>query len=63
MPIEPRRAATYLTTVLRLLNHAPPPELEYDTPARVLAWAVRNWRLEAFKNLRSVTAGDTPHAK
>ena len=63
VPVDPSAAATYLTTVLRLLSHPPPLELENDTPARLLAWAVRNWRMEAFKNLRTLTACDTPHAK
>jgi glutamyl-Q tRNA(Asp) synthetase len=61
--VEPQRAATYLTTVLRLLNHAPPPELEHDKPAQLLAWAIRNWNVKAFEKLRSVTACDTAHAK
>jgi glutamyl-Q tRNA(Asp) synthetase len=63
IPVEPQRAATYLTTVLRLLNHAPPPELENDKPAHLLAWAIRNWDVKAFEKLRSVTACDTAHAK
>ena len=63
VPVEPQRAATYLTTVLRLLNHVPPPELENDKPAQLLAWAVRNWNVKAFEKLPSVTACDTPHAK
>lgn len=63
VPVDTRAASSWLTAVLRLLNHAPPPELERDTPARLLAWAARNWRVEAFKGLRSVTASDTATAK
>jgi glutamyl-Q tRNA(Asp) synthetase len=63
VPVEPALANSYLTAVLRLLNHPPPAELENDTPARLLAWAARNWRLQAFAKVRSVTACDTPRAK
>jgi hypothetical protein len=49
--------------VLRMLNHAPPPELENETPARQLAWAARNWTMGALAGVRSVTARDTVHAK
>jgi len=63
IPVDPRAADTYLTAVLQLLNHPPPPELERDTPARLLAWAVRNWRIEALEKLSSVTVRDTAHAK
>ena len=61
--VEPQRAAACLTAVLRLLNHAPPAELENDKPAQLLAWAIRNWNVKAFEKLPSVTACDTPHAK
>jgi len=63
IPVGPERAATYLTAVLRLLNHPPPAELENDKPARLLAWAARNWDVTAFERLRSVTVSDTAHAK
>jgi glutamyl-Q tRNA(Asp) synthetase len=63
VPVDPHIAATYLTTVLRLLNHSPPPELVNDKPAALLAWAARNWRITAFENLRTVTTRDTAHAK
>jgi len=63
VPVDPQLANTYLTMVLCMLNHAPPPELENDTPARQLAWAARNWRLGALTGVRSVTARDTVHAK
>src|SRR5262249_38980994 len=63
IPVDPRAAATYLTAVLQLLNHPPPPELERDTPPRLLAWAVRSWRIEALEKLSSVTVRDTAHAK
>jgi glutamyl-Q tRNA(Asp) synthetase len=61
--VEPRDASTYLTTVLRLLNHPPPPELERDQPPQLLAWAARNWNVRAFEKLHSVTYRDTDHAK
>ena len=63
VPVEPRYAAAYLTAVLRMLNQQPPPELENDTPARLLAWAASNWRMVALARVRSVTARDTAHAK
>jgi glutamyl-Q tRNA(Asp) synthetase len=62
VPVDPASASAYLTTVLRLLRQAPPPELERDTPARLLAWAARNWNVEALRGLRSVTARDTARA-
>ena len=49
VPVDAAGRAHYLTTVLRLLNHPPPPELENDTPARLLAWAARNWSMQAVR--------------
>jgi glutamyl-Q tRNA(Asp) synthetase len=63
VPVEPALAGTYLTTVLRLLRQPLPAELEHDTPARLLAWAARNWSVKALEGVRSVTACDTPRAK
>jgi glutamyl-Q tRNA(Asp) synthetase len=63
VPVGPDLAATYLTAVLRLLNHVPPAELENDTPARLLAWAMSNWDVKAFQNVAHVTAFDITHAK
>jgi glutamyl-Q tRNA(Asp) synthetase len=63
VPVEPALAGTWLTTVLRLLRQALPAELEHDTPARLLAWAARNWSVKAFAGVRRVTACDTPRAK
>jgi glutamyl-Q tRNA(Asp) synthetase len=62
VPVDPTHANAYLTTVLRLLNHPPPAELENDTPAQLLKWAARNWNVKAFERLRSVTARDTARA-
>jgi glutamyl-Q tRNA(Asp) synthetase len=61
--VEHGRASSHLSSVLRLLNHPPPAELENDTPSRLLAWAARNWNVMAFAGLRTVTAGDTARAK
>jgi glutamyl-Q tRNA(Asp) synthetase len=63
VPVEPRLSSTYLTAVLRLLSQALPAELENDTPARLLAWAARNWSVSALAGVRCVTACDTPRAK
>ncbi len=63
VPVDPRAAGASLTAVLRLLNHAPPPELERDTPARLLAWAVRKWSVQAFRGVRTVSAPGTGLAK
>jgi glutamyl-Q tRNA(Asp) synthetase len=63
VPVDPAFVSSYLTIVLRMLNHAPPAELENDTPARLLAWAARNWNLAALAGVRSVTARDIAHAK
>jgi glutamyl-Q tRNA(Asp) synthetase len=63
VPVDPARASSYLTAVLRLLRQGPPAELEHDTPARLLAWAARNWSVKAFAGVRCVTACDTPRAK
>ncbi len=61
--VDPGLSTTYLTIVLRMLNHAPPRELEKDTPARLLAWAVDNWNRKALAGARSVTTRDIAHAK
>lgn len=63
VPVERGQAGPCLTTVLRMLNHPPPPELENDAPERQLAWAARNWSVGALAHVRSVTARDTVHAK
>jgi glutamyl-Q tRNA(Asp) synthetase len=63
VPVDPRRASAYLTTVLRLLAQPPPPEVANDTPARLLAWAARNWNVAVFGKLRTVAARDTSCAK
>ena len=63
VPVDPALASSYLTMVLRMLNHPPPAELVNDTPARLLAWAACNWNLGAFSGVRSVTARDIAHAK
>ncbi|MBS0422504.1 MAG: tRNA glutamyl-Q(34) synthetase GluQRS [Proteobacteria bacterium] len=63
VPVEPARAGVSLTTVLRMLNHPPPPELENDVPERLLEWAVHQWNPVAVAHVRSVTARDTVHAK
>ena len=63
VPVDPAHAGTALTTVLRMLNHPPPPELEGDAPERLLEWAVRNWNVVALAHVHSVTARDTVHAK
>jgi glutamyl-Q tRNA(Asp) synthetase len=63
VPVDPAAATPLLSSVLRLLNHAPPPELENDKPARLLQWATHNWRLDRFQQLRTVTARDTSLAK
>jgi glutamyl-Q tRNA(Asp) synthetase len=61
--VEPRTASALLAQVLRLLNHAAPPELESEKPSALLQWAARNWQLDRFHMLRSVTARDTALAK
>lgn len=63
VPVEPALAGTYLTAVLRLLRQPVPPELEHDTPVRLLAWAARNWSVKLLAGLRTVTACDTARAK
>jgi glutamyl-Q tRNA(Asp) synthetase len=63
VPVEPALASSWLSAVLRLLRQPPPAELENDTPARLLAWAARNWSVKAFAAVRSVTACDTARAK
>ena len=63
LPVEPALASTCLTGVLRLLRQPPPAELEHDTPARLLAWATRNWSVNAFAGVRRVTACDTARSK
>lgn len=63
VPVDPAAASAYLTAVLRMLNHPPPAEFEHDTPARLLAWAARNWNLEALAGVHSIMARDTVHAK
>ena len=63
VPVEPALASTWLTAVLRLLRQPLPPELENDTPARLLQWAARNWNVKVFAGLRTVAACDTGRAK
>jgi glutamyl-Q tRNA(Asp) synthetase len=61
LPIEARGASAALTRVLRLLNHAPPAELERASPARLLEWATPLWNPANFRGLRAISA-DLPPA-
>ncbi|HET7757200.1 MAG TPA: tRNA glutamyl-Q(34) synthetase GluQRS [Steroidobacteraceae bacterium] len=43
-----------LFQALRLLRQAPPPELELETPAAILAWSLTSWNLDAVQGVREV---------
>jgi glutamyl-Q tRNA(Asp) synthetase len=44
-----------LALALRLLQHSPPVELEHETPAILLEWVCRRWRLDSLQGRREVT--------
>jgi glutamyl-Q tRNA(Asp) synthetase len=63
VPVAPAAPAPLLANVLRMLNHWPPAELEKEKPQELLSWAARNWQLDRFQRLGTVTARDTARAK
>jgi glutamyl-Q tRNA(Asp) synthetase len=56
VPVDAAAAAPTLAAVLHLLRHPPPPELQRDSPARLLEWARHSWNPRAFHGLQSVAA-------
>lgn len=54
VPVNAAAAGPQLALALRLLKHAPPPELEHAGPGNLLEWAVARWNLDAFHGLRTV---------
>lgn len=45
-PIDRRQPGPTLIAALHFLNQDPPPELAWDSPDTILAWAFKNWRIE-----------------
>ena len=56
VPVDAAAATPTLAAVLHLLRHPPPPELQHDSPARLLEWARHSWNPRAFQGLHSVAA-------
>jgi glutamyl-Q tRNA(Asp) synthetase len=52
--INPHRPSAALVESLRLLQQDPPAELEGETPAAVLGWALTHWRPARFSRMPSV---------
>jgi glutamyl-Q tRNA(Asp) synthetase len=52
--LDTRLTNPQLVAALRLLQHPPPPELETETPRKLLAWATNNWRPERLRGLLQV---------
>jgi glutamyl-Q tRNA(Asp) synthetase len=52
--IDPTRATEQLRTVLTLLQHAPPPELQQSSPTQLLAWATRLWNLDTVQGSKEI---------
>ncbi|TVR61488.1 MAG: tRNA glutamyl-Q(34) synthetase GluQRS [Candidatus Competibacteraceae bacterium] len=45
-PLDERQPSPALVAALRFLGQQPPPELERETPALIVSWALAHWRLE-----------------
>jgi glutamyl-Q tRNA(Asp) synthetase len=58
VPLDAQRAAPLLLTALRLLRQSPPPSLEFESPASVLAWAGVHWNPCCFHAIRALPAAE-----
>ena len=56
IPLDPARAGRHLCEALRLLQHPPPAELELESVAVILGWAVAHWNPERLRGVREVRA-------
>jgi glutamyl-Q tRNA(Asp) synthetase len=56
VPVDPAHPAAWLSRALELLGQAPPAELAAGPPDRLLAWAVRHWRIERLRGARTTPA-------
>lgn len=55
LPVDASRPAATLFTALRLLNQAPPPELEHASVAESWQWAVKHWMPERLQGIRQLS--------
>ncbi len=60
LPVDRGDATASLVAALRLLRHPPPPQLQHDTPVRVLEWALGHWDPDLLRGLRSVSLPCSP---
>jgi glutamyl-Q tRNA(Asp) synthetase len=52
--VDPRRPGRALVRALTLLKQEPPPELERQSPAAILAWAAGEWRPARLERIPSI---------
>lgn len=55
-PVDPRRASEQLIEALKLLRHAPPPDLLGEGPEAVVAWALKHWNPANLERVQKATA-------
>lgn len=55
-PVEPDRAATILTDVLRFLRHSPPDEVSAGGVSTLWRWALENWKRDRLVGVASAQA-------
>jgi glutamyl-Q tRNA(Asp) synthetase len=56
VPVDARHASRPLIQALRILRHAPPPDLADEEPAIVLAWALKHWNPANLERVQKATA-------
>jgi len=54
LALDSQKTGVQLYQSLTLLRQAPPPKLELETPAAILAWARAHWSLERFQGIKEV---------
>lgn len=54
LALDSQKAGLQLYQSLTLLRQAPPPKLELEPPAAILAWARAHWSVERFQGVKEV---------
>jgi len=55
LALDNTQPAQNLHLLLQLLHQSPPNELQFEPPAKILAWAIRHWRAKALPKTPELT--------